>query len=642
MREILQSRQSSRGERKTGRNENISKSPSDSPRVLSDSDKENSRASKRRREPAADATKNSEARSEEGEKRAAVTSVTSVTSVPPLRLTVTEGEEAACDWAYWYQPDTGSVTPAKVTVRSRPAPHTGARQRSQNRIEKSLREGTETATVTQEKPWRTGMKKTEKEAVVVAQDKIPDKAEPVKPWRANMRKEPRPVKAVEDVRPKTEERAWRNNMKKDKPAQNLSQPGPVRRRHYDRKEVRQFMKDKKVREKEENEEREKQESLNKEVVKRRLQELDKLQKQIAEADVRQLRNLGRTERKLTEEGQEALREKLMELTEQMKSRWRERDRPENEWRSNGLAPPASLPHRSNFSDKEVTGESQRNALRLAPVEPQQLQESSVISMSEVSDATEIKSLSENPRNISSRTEEGSQMWRDRLAGKDLEETVPTFYRQLEKPANVPTPLTDELPVRENSRSEKLRSIVKDVLDRHKSDIDFIRTNLKDVDIPDSLPLLSGQEFLSKYPTILTTPPSLPELESRPRPVPSDFHMEPSNDSHESENAPQWIDVTKENSDIQIEVNNLSATVYKKLPLEKDELALERKNEDKNTFMKTVVRKYEAPAPNNTSIPSDMAISEGLLSDTSVSSPPSPPPVDSKTYSKDDPEVLGEL
>ena len=83
-------------------------------------------------------------------------------------------------------------------------------------------------------------------------------------------------------------------------------------------------------------------------------------------------------------------------------------------------------------------------------------------------------------------------------------------------------------------------------------------------------------------------------------------------------------------------------MYKKLPLEKDELALERKNEDKNTFMKTVVRKYEAPAPNNTSIPSDMAISEGLLSDTSVSSPPSPPPVDSKTYSKDDPEVLGEL
>ena len=645
MREILQSRQSNRTERRS------EVKPSVSPTDRSDSDKENM---KRGGTGSVESVKKGQevAKAEENIKRVkeATGSVESMKGgevavseetprVPPLRLGGVEGEEVACDWAYWYQPDTRSIKPARVTIKSRPAPVGGARARSRSRDERGGREEREERAGVEERPWRAGMKRTEKEVVVVTKEKIPEKAEPVKPWRTNMRREPRAVKPVETVKPKTEERAWRNNMKRSK-AETQTEPGPVRRRHYDKGEVRQFMRERKLREKEESEERERQKHLSKEMIKRRLQELDKLQKQIAEADVREFKRLSKSERNLTEAGQEALREKLMELTEQMKSRWRERDRPVEERRSAEENVSSAVPSMFLFSDKEVSKQS----LDLQEPASVHHESSATSSLSDVSDATEIKSLSENPRNISSRTDESSKLWKDRLSGKDLEETV---YRQLERPSNVPTPLTDEVPVRENSRSEMVQKIVKDVLDRHKTDIDFIRNNMKDVDTV-SGPLQPGEVFSPKYPTLLTTPPSLPDLETRPKPVPSALHQELSDGSRESEEPPHWIDVTKDNIDLQNEANNLSATVYKRLPQpeEEEEAGIERRNEDRNTFMKTIVRKYEMEAPNNTSIPSDMAISEGVLSDMSLSSPqpPSIPPplVDTKTYSKDDPEVLGEI
>ena len=570
----------------------------------SDSDKENSRASKRRREPAGSEDKS------DGEKRRSV--------VP---ATVTEGEGATCDWAYWYQPATGNIRPAKVTVTARPAPAPveGGRARSQSR---------------DEKPWRSGMKKAGTGGAVVSQEKIPERSEPVKPWRTNMRSEPRPVQP-EEVKPRPEERAWRNNMKKVRPVERLSPRVPARQRHYDRREVRRFIREKKLREKGEHEEREKEENMQAEQVKRRLAELDKLQKEIVEADSRQFRRISRTERNLSEPAQEALREKLLELTEEMKSRWRDRERDRD--RRPDLQPaalPAVLPQTFHFSESARCEENHS----LQPLSSLHLQESpGVISVSEVSDATELKSLSENPRNLSSGPEESSKLWKARLleTGTGLEETV---YRQLEKPpVTAPTPLTDEIPERDLSKSarseksEKLRQIVKEVLDRHKTDLDFIRTNMKERTVQPG----PGEEFTPKYPTILTTPPSLPQLEVRPRPVPAPTNIQevPSDSSRESERPPQWMDVTRDEVE---PAHNLSATVYKRLAPDQDG------PRDGNSFMATVVRKYSAPAPNNTSVPSDMALSEGVLSDMSISSPPPPPPpvVDSKTYSKDDPDILG--
>ena len=548
----------------------------------SDSDKENSRASKRRREVA-------EAEAEEkpdGEKRR---------SVMPAAVSEGEGGQgASCDWAYWYQPTTGTIKPAQVTVRSRPAP-------------------APVSEVREEKPWRAGMKKAGPEPAVVSQQKIPEKTQPVKPWRANMRSEPRPVQP-EEVKPRPEERAWRNNMKKVRPVEAVSATVPPRRRHYDRGEVRQFIREKKLRERGEHEEREKEENLQAEVVKRRLAELDKLQREIREADTRQnFRRASRTERNLSEPAQEALREKLLELTEEMKSRWRERERAGRRRQLQPAVLPPVLPQTFHFS--EAARPEQNISLQPAPpLTSHHLQESpGVISVSEVSDATELKSLSENPRNVSSGAEGSSKLWKERLQETQtgLEETV---YKQLEKPR----PLTDQIPERDLSKSEKLRQIVKDVLDRHKTDLDFISSNMKEA----SVTVQPGEEFSPKYPTILTTPPSLPELESRPRPVPTNPHLQEvlSDSSRESEKPPQWLEVTRDEAE-----------------------------PDQAGAMATVMRKYSVVpprplrAPDNTSIPSDMAISEGVLSDMSISShPPSPPIVDSKTYSKDIPDVLGKV
>ena len=78
------------------------------------------------------------------------------------------------------------------------------------------------------------------------------------------------------------------------------------------------------------------------MIKRRLEELDKLQKQISEADAKEFKKIGQAQQNLTEEGQRILREKLMELTEQMKNRWKERQSHQDD-----------LPSKSSTSESEI-------------------------------------------------------------------------------------------------------------------------------------------------------------------------------------------------------------------------------------------------------------------------------------------------
>ena len=123
-----------------------------------------------------------------------------------------------CDWAYWYIPDQAKVRPARVTVRSSrsvagsgpvTAGALGSKHRSRSR---------------DFKPWRSGMRKTASVPVVADEKNIVEKPLPEKPWRANMRKDPKPeTEPQPDPKPKPEERAWRNNMRKEKPPE----PAPV-------------------------------------------------------------------------------------------------------------------------------------------------------------------------------------------------------------------------------------------------------------------------------------------------------------------------------------------------------------------------------------------------------------------------------
>ena len=518
--------------------------------------------------------------------------------------------------------------------------------------------------------------KTSSAPVLAAEENIVEKPLPEKPWRKNMRTEPKPAEPEEQTKPKQEERAWRNNMRKDKPK---PQPQPVvtKKRHYDRKEVRDFIKMKKIKEKEEREEKERQENLRKEMVKRRLTELDKLQKQISEADAQEFKKLSQSEKNLSEEGQRVLRDKLIELTEQMKNRWRERQDAEpmeaqhvaEESSSGHVTPKVVITSRKSDSNPEHS--KSKSEPKESPHLHLEVEDAGALSISEVSDATEIKSLSENPRNysysnqtnedsrnVSHKTNDSSRTWKDRLLDVANDDTK---YRSLERAENlslsqVPTPLTDEVPERDLSdsklsKSEKLRKIVSEVFDRHKTDLELIRNTVDNVDVPDTG--LSGpvEEFVPRYPSILSRPePDLadpaPASIPGPRPVPSSLSSSRhSEDTGASDQPPQWMEVTKEDTDHERVTppvsgqapGNLTATVYKSLPhpdprpssflssASANVLGTEPEPPvavsspepgpvtKTNNAMGAVLRKYQLPAPNNTSIPSNMAISEGMLS-----------------------------
>merc|ERR1711978_352019 len=98
-------------------------------------------------------------------------------------------------------------------------------------------------------------------------------------------------KPVEEVKSKKAVKPWRVNMKKE-----VEPPKPispvVKKRHYDRKEVRAYIKSKKAKEREEKEEKERQETIRKQLIKSRLSELEKIQKQTTESSSSELRSLG--------------------------------------------------------------------------------------------------------------------------------------------------------------------------------------------------------------------------------------------------------------------------------------------------------------------------------------------------------------
>ena len=537
-----------------------------------------------------------------------------------VQSSAAQTDAVPCDWAYWVKPDSGGIKPAKVSIRSSrsSAAVTEQRPRSQSK---------------DERPWRAGMKKTVSAPVVADEAKIVEKPLPEKPWRKNMRTDPKPAPEPEPDKPKHEERAWRHNMKKEKPAPEAP-PVVAKKRHYDRKEVREFIRTKKLKEREEKAEKEKQEQLQKEMIKRRLTELDKLQKQITEADLKEFKRLGQAEKNLSEEGQTQLREKLLELTEQMKSRWRERQKHDNhDTHDNQNNASNTVPQL--FVSSMKTNSVEKTELP-PPSQPALLtaddQETGVMSLSEVSDATEIKSLSENPRNMSNKTNDSSKTWNERL--NDVEDdNDDTKYRTVEKLRQSvnPTPLTDQVPERDTeSKSEKLRLIVSEVFERHKSDLEYIK-NMTDIDVPDTV----AGEFVPRYPDILHTTPGSDHQDTAARAAATTVLS-----SSDSERPPQWIEVTKDNTDtdnddgrvVRNQTNNLSATVYKKLP-ENQRSSLRSVNASfpgsseppiaasspelgvQHNFINTVLKKYELPQQqsqvNNTSIPSNFAISEGL-------------------------------
>ena len=59
------------------------------------------------------------------------------------------------------------------------------------------------------------MRKAGVQSVVVEEKNIVEKPLPEKPWRSNMRTNPKPAEPEIVFKPTVEERAWRNNMKKD-------------------------------------------------------------------------------------------------------------------------------------------------------------------------------------------------------------------------------------------------------------------------------------------------------------------------------------------------------------------------------------------------------------------------------------------
>jgi len=446
-------------------------------------------------------------------------------------------------------------------------------------------------------------KAAEKEAQFIEKN-IADKPLPEKPWRSHMRKEPRkPEPAKEDNKPKTEERAWRANMRKEERPKEPSVP-PPKKRHYNAKEVKAYMRAKRAKEKEEQEELEKQETLRKEIIKRRLNELDKLQKEITEADLKEYKRMGQAEKHLSEAGQELLRQKLMELTEQMKSQWKDRQRRNREQDDGSLRSSDEIRLESVYQKSEKNPVSDENNVNLVPQFidssrkvsnkesiklnnesrkkslsesipvipiPQEtstlsisdipLRPAETLSISEVSDATEIKSLSENPRS-DQKTRRRSKQWKDRLGGDlDMTNNVLRVESTCEvgRSANA-TPLTDEIPERDlseapESKSQLLRKIVGEVFSRHQSDLDFIRNTMKDIDLPEE-PVItpdwtgSPTKFVPKYPIVITTPPSLPDLAPRPRPVPlpRSRGLLGSQDTLGSEEPPVWMNITKDGSE----------------------------------------------------------------------------------------------
>ena len=478
-------------------------------------------------------------------------------------------EGVECDWAYWYLPHSGTVRPARVTIRSR------AKKSEDNskpvREEKSIndekpwrkfmRKASEDrkesdngkqdrASKSQEKPWRANMKLKTSSSVEGGSKPVEvvksKKAE--KPWRVNMKKESsterETASKLEDVpEPEPEVRPWRVNMKKE-----VEPPKPispvVKKRHYDRKEVRAYIKSKKAKEREEKEEKERKETIRKELIKSRLSELERIQKQITESSSSELRSLGgvkEKEKKLSPEAEEALRMKLLELTEQMKEQWRERRERRIE-REKSFSLAEEVYGKSNLTrdideiNINITSEpldssrkvSAKESLKVTNLveEKQSLVESLPFQrsrLSSISDATEIRSLSdklersdrsgnkleraEDPSHKEKKSQVSDEAWSQRLFGDPLD--CQTVLNNLSciptETGHLSTPLTDEVPERDLSEAEGGGRLlaVKELYARHQEDLERIKAQVKEAGVETTPPPVHPEQFSPRFPSIIT-------------------------------------------------------------------------------------------------------------------------------------------
>ena len=439
-------------------------------------------------------------------------------------------EGVSCDWAYWYLPDTGAVRPARVTLRStsrRAEGEAGEENKGnkENRESKPWRKfmkkpsTEESKDVVEEKdipkvpdkPWRTHMKKAVKAKPVEEEVSV---KKPEKPWRANMKPGSAGVEEVLQPDPRPEEpevRPWRENMKKK-----IEPPKPVspkvKKRHYDRGEVKEYMKAKRAKEREEKEEREREEKVRKEVVRRRLAELEQLQRQITESSTspEELRRLGLEGgggEGLDPGAQEILRQKLLELTEQMKEQWRERrgargqvDQVEQVYRKDSIPTDGNNLHlvsehldsSRKVSNKESLKVTARAEEKLSMCES--LPPARVADLSDLSDATEIRSISDKVERSG-----GEARWGERLGeGRQMEELLPN---------NLSTPLTDEVPERDvsDSAGEGRR----EGRARVEEDLLRVREEVERRGVLPSPPALDSQDFVPNFPSVITTGPYEP-------------------------------------------------------------------------------------------------------------------------------------
>ena len=531
----------------------------------------------------------------------------------------------SCDWAYWYLPDSRTVRPARVTLRSRGrVADTDARagevrgggrgegvgQRQGRGSGKSINKSVErpiddTKEIEKEKvddkPWRKFMKKPSVD-LPATDDTVEVVKEPEKPWRVNMKAKARKEeeKSSDAALPSVEkeDRPWRANMKKDSSRGEAVKEPVVKKRHYDRKEVKEFMKAKRAKEKEEKEEKEREEELRKARIAGRLRELEQLQRAMTKAEVEEMRGLGqdgklgqevaalgrevRKEKKLSPEGQELLRQKLLELTEQMKEQWRAR-------RGKTVTSERSLTREISLVEevyrKSDTRESDENNINIVS---EQLDSSRKVSakeslkvttrveeklslcdslppraqtsLSDISDATEIRSLSDRLER-SDRSGEGrasrvqgtpeGMRWSKRLSSSARE--AGNTLVNLSSPV-----LTDEVPERDLSDRESSREVVA----RHQEELRQIRASVAEHHIDVSPPGLEPAVFQPRYPSVLAhsllPPPSqeVPGRESSPLPVPRPQSLDT---GAESDLPPVWMEVTQ---NMEEPGDNLSATRYR--------------------------------------------------------------------------------
>merc|ERR1719319_911488 len=148
-------------------------------------------------------------------------------------------DKVACDWAFWYIPETDALQPARVTIKSRK--RVVGKIGSQNEKEKQSVKGIKEVAIPEkeakkdDKPWRKNMKKsTEKiESIDKEEENKETKAEQDKPWRINMKKDSGEKKEpeIEEPTEKPVEKPRRVNMKKESKEEKKEEEQPKKRQY---------------------------------------------------------------------------------------------------------------------------------------------------------------------------------------------------------------------------------------------------------------------------------------------------------------------------------------------------------------------------------------------------------------------------